>query len=169
MDQVNCGLECSFNKSVRMSRMRLVESGRCREGWPGQEFEGAGLVSRAIFVFNTRNENKRARVRDLRAPRRSDLSAARPVASHRTRHYCACTHPKCTFINRRRVSLLSLEGHPPSRRVRPDDGSSKRVNLISRRGRVHEVSVSTFWSEKEEKNTLCGELFLVPRVERDCH
>lgn len=85
MDQVNCGLECSFNKSVRMWRMRLVES--C-EGWPGQEFEGAGLVSRAIFVFNTRNENKRARVRDLRAPRRSDLSAARPVASHRTRHYC---------------------------------------------------------------------------------
>lgn len=47
--------------------------------------------------------------------------------------------------------MVSLEGHPPSRRVRPDDGSSKRVNLISRRG--HEVSISTFSSEKE-KNTL---------------
>lgn len=61
MDQVNCGLERSFNKSVRMSRMRL-ELECSREGWPGQEFEGAGLVSRAIFVFNTRNENKRERV-----------------------------------------------------------------------------------------------------------
>lgn len=61
MDQVNCGLERSFNKSVRMSRMQL-ELERSREGWPGQEFEGAGLVSRAIFVFNTRNENKRERV-----------------------------------------------------------------------------------------------------------
>lgn len=63
MDQVNCGLERSFNKSVRMSRMRLGSGlERSREGWPGQEFEGAGLVSRAIFVFNTRNENKRERV-----------------------------------------------------------------------------------------------------------
>lgn len=61
---------------------------------------------------------KESAFRDLRAPRRTDLSAARPVASHRTRHYCVRAHPKCTFINRRRVSLVSWEGdaHPPSRR-----------------------------------------------------
>lgn len=65
----------------------------------------------ALFSFSTREMKiKESAFRDLRAPRRSDLSAARPVASHRTRHYCVRAHPKCTFINRSRVSLVSWEG-----------------------------------------------------------
>ena len=99
-----------------VSRRKSVGTGQRRdnpdaktlvEGCPRWQESGrgdGGHVSRAIFVFNTRNENKRRSRAFVIYARRaaSDLSAARPVASN-ARHYCACpppVRPKCTFINR---------------------------------------------------------------------